>query len=121
MRAWSRGCDMILKIRVIATKHFSIKTLPLQNKRVSMDEIYSYILRRPQNFGKSSPYFDWHYIGQKEGEHFAKFCGLLRIYELYVSTFEFQILNFLGTAKKFQNKTNQIAIISFCQLLTQNH
>ena len=26
--------------------------------------------------------FDWHYIGQKEGEDFAKFCGLLRIYEL---------------------------------------
>ena len=27
--------------------------------------------------------FDWHYIGQKQGEDFAKFCGLLRIYELY--------------------------------------
>ena len=27
--------------------------------------------------------FDWHYIGQKLGEDFAKFCGLLRIYELY--------------------------------------
>ena len=26
--------------------------------------------------------FDWHYIGQKQGEDFAKFCGLLRIYEL---------------------------------------
>ena len=26
--------------------------------------------------------FDWHYIGQKLGEDFAKFCGLLRIYEL---------------------------------------
>jgi hypothetical protein len=25
--------------------------------------------------------FDWHYIGQKYGEDFAKFCGLLRIYE----------------------------------------
>ena len=24
--------------------------------------------------------FDWHYIGQKLGEDFAKFCGLLRIY-----------------------------------------
>ena len=31
---------MILKIRVIATKHFSIKSLPLQNKRESMDEIH---------------------------------------------------------------------------------
>ena len=30
--------------------------------------------------------FDWHYIGQKyylKGEDFTKFCGLLRIYELY--------------------------------------
>jgi hypothetical protein len=26
--------------------------------------------------------FDWHYIGQKQGGDFAKFCGLLRIYEL---------------------------------------
>ena len=27
--------------------------------------------------------FDWHYIGQIYGEDFAKFCGLLTIYELY--------------------------------------
>ena len=27
--------------------------------------------------------FDWHYIGQIIGGDFAKFCGLLRIYELY--------------------------------------
>ena len=27
--------------------------------------------------------FDWHYIGQIYGGDFAKFCGLLRIYELY--------------------------------------
>ena len=27
--------------------------------------------------------FDWHYIGQKWGGDFAKFCGLLKIYELY--------------------------------------
>ena len=25
--------------------------------------------------------FDWHYIEQKKGEDFAKFCGLLKIYE----------------------------------------
>ena len=29
--------------------------------------------------------FGWHYIGQKLGQDFAKFCGLLRIYELYIS------------------------------------
>ena len=27
--------------------------------------------------------FDWHYIGQREGEDVAKFGGLLRIYEFY--------------------------------------
>ena len=29
--------------------------------------------------------FDWHYIGQIYGGDFAKFCGLLRIYEVYYS------------------------------------
>ena len=29
--------------------------------------------------------FDWQYIGQIIGEDFAKFCGLLRVYELYKS------------------------------------
>ena len=28
--------------------------------------------------------FDWQYIGQIIGGDFAKFCGLLRIYELYL-------------------------------------
>ena len=28
--------------------------------------------------------FDWYYIGQIYGGDFAKFCGLLRIYELYL-------------------------------------
>ena len=33
--------------------------------------------------------FDWHYeyIEQKKGEDFVKFCGLLRIYEPYISIF----------------------------------
>ena len=31
--------------------------------------------------------FDWHYIGQIIGGDFAKFCGLLRIYELYEHTY----------------------------------
>ena len=31
--------------------------------------------------------FDWHYIGQMIGGYFAKFCGLLRIYELYPNYF----------------------------------
>ena len=28
-------------------------------------------------------------VGQKQGEDFAKFCGLLRIYELYNACFRF--------------------------------
>ena len=43
----------------------------------------SYILRRPQNFAKSLPII-WQ-IWQIIGGDFAKFCGLLRIYELYKS------------------------------------
>ena len=29
--------------------------------------------------------FDWHYIGQIYSGDFAKFCGLLRTYELYIT------------------------------------
>ena len=42
----------------------------------------SYIRRRPQNFAKS-PFFC---IGQIYGGDFAKFCGLLRIYELQLQS-----------------------------------
>ena len=31
--------------------------------------------------------FDWHYIEQIYGGDFAKFCGLLRIYELLVGQY----------------------------------
>ena len=42
------------------------------------------ILRRPPNFAKSRPII-WlpQYIGQIIGRDFAKFCDLVRIYELY--------------------------------------
>jgi hypothetical protein len=40
----------------------------------------SYMLRRPQDF--LHQLFDWQYIGQIIGGDFAKFCGLLKIYEL---------------------------------------
>ena len=43
----------------------------------------SYILRRPQNFAKYAPYFCLQYIQTKVRWRFAKFCGLLRTYELY--------------------------------------
>ena len=38
--------------------------------------------------------FDWHYIGQIYGGDFAKFCGLLRIYELYVGILFIAIIKF---------------------------
>ena len=41
--------------------------------------------------------FDWQYIGQIYGGDFAKFCGLLRIYELYPKAYfrlEFLTANF---------------------------
>ena len=31
--------------------------------------------------------FDWHYIGQMYGGDFAKFCALLRIYEIYIGKY----------------------------------
>ena len=48
-----------------------------------IDNMTSYILRRPQNFVKSSPYFWLQYTQSKVRGDFAKFYGLLRIYELY--------------------------------------
>ena len=53
--------------------------------------------------------FDWHYIKQKLGEDFAKFCGLLRIYELYYydTSGRLVFVRFLeeieDTKKTFQN------------------
>ena len=40
-------------------------------------------MRRPQKFAKYSPNFDYSTYSQKLGGDSAKFCGLLRIYELY--------------------------------------
>ena len=42
----------------------------------------SCILRRLQNFAKSPPFFVLCTVSQIIGGDFAKFCGLLRIYEL---------------------------------------
>ena len=39
--------------------------------------------------------FDWHYIGQKYGGDFAKFFGLLRIYELYRTCMIWDLFSFL--------------------------
>ena len=43
--------------------------------------------------------FDWHYIGQIYGGDFAKFCGLLRIYELYKDVQVFNIDIVFSTCK----------------------
>ena len=45
------------------------------------------------NFAKSSLTFDYSTYSQKEGEYFAKFRGLLRIYELYVSGYLVYIIH----------------------------
>ena len=48
-------------------------------------------MRRPHNFAKSPPYFWLALHRTKVSWNFAKFCGLLRIYELYIhicSTYE---------------------------------
>ena len=37
--------------------------------------------------------FDWQNIGQIIGGDFAKFCGVLRIYEHYVSSYAITLLN----------------------------
>ena len=46
--------------------------------------------------------FDWHYIGQIYGGDFAKFCGLLRIYELYLILIESE--QFAGRAAQPKKK-----------------
>jgi hypothetical protein len=46
--------------------------------------------------------FDWQYIGQIIGGDFAKFCGLLRIYEFYL----------VMMLELFLESSNQISLIS---------
>ena len=41
--------------------------------------------------------FDWQYIGQIIVGDFAKFCGLLRIYELYLMESAFFVTGIMGT------------------------
>ena len=60
-----------------------------------------YILSRPQNLQNLRQLFDWQYIGQIIGGDFAKFCGLLRIYELYSCT----VLIFLTDLRR-QNRSD---------------
>ena len=58
--------------------------------------------------------FDWHYIGQIYGGDFAKFCGLLRISELYlVVQKELQDSN----VAHWEKVTIFLLIISFCYYL----
>ena len=46
---------------------------------------------------------DWHYIGQIYGGDFAKLCGLLLIYELYV-------ICTLGKSRNFRESVNELEI-----------
>ena len=49
--------------------------------------------------------FDWHYIGQIYGGDFAKFWGLLRIYELYLKR-----VNYLNILKLCDFKKVRVSI-----------
>ena len=50
---------------------------------LSYFENYSTKVGKVHIFWEGHQLFDWQYIGQIFGGDFAKFCGLLRIYELY--------------------------------------
>ena len=54
--------------------------------------------------------FDWHYIGQIYDGDFAKFCGLLRIYELWheVQTYKVTMLSDIYVPLKACPKNKQI-------------
>ena len=73
----------------------------MKNTKVSFSKYWVQVFdegREPQRFPLKFIYSEkatkfcktsillWHYIAQKEGRDFAKFCGLLRIYELYRPT-----------------------------------
>ena len=53
--------------------------------------------------------FNWHYIGQIYGGDFAKFCGLLRIYELY-------IIRFGQNNSFFPSKITDFGCYEFCSV-----
>ena len=45
--------------------------------------------------------FDWHYIGQNQGGHFAKFSGLIRIYELQKVKSKVLSIGYLGELRYY--------------------
>ena len=56
---------------------------------------------------------DWQYIGQMIGRDFAKFCGHLRIYELYeveIPTYA-PCINFYQTQSSFQSASPRSLLI----------
>ena len=65
------------RVNVLLIKYWFISTpfCPL------LKFIYS---ENATKFAKSLPLFEWHYIGKIYGGDFAKFCGLLKIYGLYI-------------------------------------
>ena len=69
-------------------------TLPIEHLRFHQKFLYFLIIRPVivcifqedyKVFRNLHHRFDWHYIGQIYGGDFAKFCGLLKIHELYDS------------------------------------
>ena len=52
--------------------------------------------------------FDWHYIGQIYGRDFAKFCGLLGIYELY-----YEVVSTQTSSKGISNPKREMGLLLF--------
>ena len=62
--------------------HVHLIILVLRNLQMLFDsDLFRIILQNLHQL------FDWQHIGQLIGGDFAKFCGLLRIYELYETIF----------------------------------
>ena len=68
-----------------------VKFLPYVCNQVDMKNVVTFVLKFIYS-EKATKFceiftFDCMYCSQKLGEDFVKFCGLLRIYELYISPF----------------------------------
>ena len=74
------GRGIIVKVShlLLLGPFYTIQTIPWAN--ILHPSVYS---EKATKFCKISTIFDWQYIGWIIGGDFAKFCGFLRIYELW--------------------------------------
>ena len=85
-------------------KQGNLGTLRTQQTLILTNQISSYVKfiysEKATKFLRNLPLtFDYSTYGQKLGEDFAKFCGLLRIYELYLLIGGFFLVFFSGGGK----------------------